>query len=107
MFVDDFIGLSPCNEIPPSDIDGKTIEPKKTYNIYTSGREGAAGGTEGLFDLYVKNEKIATIYWDCPWGAKPNVVQVRDAPTDWMVSNSQYGPYGAIGTVTIKAAYIG
>ena len=106
LFVDAFIGLQPCTEIDPSDINGTTISSKKTYSIYTSGRQSSASGTEGSFDLYTsKGDKIVTVYWDCPWAAgSKNVVQLRDVPTDWMVSNSPYNTAGAIGTVIIKFA---
>lgn len=100
-------GYGPCNEISPSDIDGKTVAPKKSYSIYTCGRQSSASGTEGSIDLYVKNEKIATVYWDCPWGMSPNLLQIRDVPADWILSNSQFSTDGAMGTVNIKTAYIG
>ena len=102
-----FIGYGPCNEIPPSDIEGKTIAPKKSYSIYACGRQASASGTEGSVDLYDKNDKISSVYWDCPWGPSSNVVQVRDVPSDWIISHSQFSPDGAIGTVNIKIAYIG
>ena len=98
-------GYGPCNEIPPSDIEGKTIAPKKNYSIYTCGRQSSATGTEGSFDLYIKDEKIATVYYDVPWGMNPNVLKITDVDSDWIISSTAFSPDGAMGTVNIKIAY--
>ncbi len=101
-------GSNKDNEIPPSDVDGKTITDGNSYTFGACGRSDAAAGTEGSFDIYDGNTLVASYHWDCPWGSKTNhsdlimhdeddyVIQVTGANI-----NS-----GALGNVAIKVVKI-
>lgn len=92
------------NEISESDLDGKVITDGNSFKFGACGRESAAAGTEGSFDIYDGNTLVASYHWDCPWGSKTNhsnltmhdsddyIVQVTGANID----------SGALGNVFIK-----
>jgi hypothetical protein len=101
-------GSNKDNEIPVSEIEGRTITPGNPYKFGACGRSDAAVGTEGSFDIYDGNTLVASYHWDCPWGSKTNysnldphdeddyVVQVIGANTD----------SGALGNIAITAVKI-
>jgi hypothetical protein len=61
------------SEISSGTIEGKTIDPGKSYQINSCGRSDAASGTEGSFNLVDDSgHVIRNLYWDCPWGSKTN-----------------------------------
>ena len=94
------------DEIPESEVDGKKIVQGNSYKFGACGRDSAASGTEGSFDLYDGKTLIASYHWDCPWGSKTNhsdltmhdsddyIVQVTGANVD----------SGALGNIRFKVA---
>lgn len=100
-------GVDKGNEIEPSALNGTTIAKDSSYTFGACGRDGAASGTTGSFDIYDNDRLLASYHWDCPWGSKTNtsnlamhvdnyVVQVIGANTD----------SGALGSITITAVKI-
>ena len=93
------------NEISPSDIDGTTIASGSSFTINACGREDAASGTEGSFDVYDGDTHVGTYSWDCPWGSKTN-------SSTWSPGSDSYVGQvtganldsGALGNVSLKIA---
>ncbi|QEZ70819.1 hypothetical protein D4A35_17950 (plasmid) [Paraclostridium bifermentans] len=94
--------------ISPEDISKINIEKHDTAIIASSGKENTASGTEGVFYICDENEdKIAAIYWDCPWSGSNKLTidkyntkfAIEQSPT--MISSS-----GAIGDVNLKVSKI-
>jgi hypothetical protein len=95
-------------EVSSDDVNKIQIASGNVAVIASCGREDAASGTEGSFDLYDGEVNVGTYYWDCPWGSKTNtstwtpslnenyVTQVTGANLD----------SGALGNVTIKCVKI-
>lgn len=56
---------------------GTKIAGKNEFAWGHSGRENSPSGTEGTFEVLLAdtNEKIAEIYWDCPWAGSNEVVK--------------------------------
>ena len=94
-------------EVPTSDIEGKTIDAKGSFAIYSCGRSDASSGTEGSFDLFDGDTKVGTYTWDCPWGRKENTSNWNDygppAPDNPYITqqNGANTDSGAIGNVTL------
>ncbi len=103
-------GGSKDNEYQPSTIEGKVIKAGTVFSINACGREDAAAGTEGTFDLYDGSTFVGTYSWNCPWGTKSNSSNWTSAgappPLNKYIT-SQSGANldsGALGTVTIQSA---
>jgi hypothetical protein len=92
-------------EIKPQALDGTTIEDDQTVPVYSCGRDGAASGTEGSFELHDQKtqKRVCTIEWDCPWGSHTNTFDIKNINDQFRVV---HGPYnksgGALGTVDIS-----
>ncbi|KAF2135585.1 uncharacterized protein K452DRAFT_322971 [Aplosporella prunicola CBS 121167] len=94
-------------EISTDDVEKITIPAGSQATIYACGRSDASSGTEGKIDLYEDNQKICTIYWDCPWGSKTNNFQIQDRNSNagYMVSVGDWSrDSGAIGNVDVEVA---
>lgn len=69
------------------------------------GRASSPTGTEGYFDVQLEGsgERIATIYWDCPYIGS-NKLETQDVKAGYIVSingfNIPSGPLGK-GTITV------
>ncbi len=59
-------------EIGKGTIDGTIIKSGHSYKIAACGRESAATGTEGSFELYHGETKLGKYHWLCPWNTKTN-----------------------------------
>ena len=98
-------------EIPPSDVEGTQIKPKKSYVLRTCGRSDSPSGTEGYFDLTVDGRMVRNIYCVSPWGASDNVFRLSGEDEDWMAevkpAGNQGGNAGPLGNVTCTLAYLG
>jgi len=67
-------------------VQGKTISPKTELEWGHCGRQNSPSGTEGSFEILLDNERIAEIYWDCPWGAGSNQLKTRFVKKNYHVS---------------------
>jgi len=97
-------GDSMDNEINPNDIVGTEIKSKQSYTIYSCGRENLPSGTEGTVAVSDKKKdgnRIADIYWDCPYTGR-NKLEKPKANKDWLVDVPTALPDGAIGHVAVK-----
>jgi len=58
---------------------------------------GSPSGTEGIFKVHLdgRNEKIAEIYWDCPY-IGGNKLQKRYAKADYDISDG-FSPLWCLG----------
>jgi len=95
------------HELPISDIEGHKIPSGQEYTICSCGRESAASGTEGSFDLYDGNTQIGNYYWDCPWGSKTNTSTYTAASPNYITQlnpqgNLNSGALGNVGIQTVK-----
>lgn len=91
-------------EVKIDEINGKVLDYNTTDKeriISTCGRSDAASGTEGTFEIYLYDEitkkevtKLSEVTWDCPWGSKTNTFDCSNENNNYMVSHSQYCPYG-------------
>ena len=97
------------DEISASEINKIELNQGTYYNnvISSCGRENATSGTEGSFDMYNGDTRVATFYWDCPWGSKTNYWEVKNLNEDYY-----YRPgggskdSGAIGTLSYSFVYV-
>ncbi|GCB26335.1 Asp-hemolysin [Aspergillus awamori] len=90
-------------EISVSDINALTAAPGGSFNVYACGRANASSGTEGSFDVYNGNVRVAYIYWDCPWGSKTNKFRADVIADNYRVETGYWNSYGgAIGSVTVE-----
>ena len=92
------------NEVKPGDVIGTEIKSKESYTIYSCGRENSPSGTEGTVTVSDKQEdgnRIADIYWDCPYTGR-NKLEKRKANKHWLVDVPTVLPDGAIGHVAVK-----
>ena len=97
-------GSSMDNEVNPGDIIGTEIKSKQSYTVYSCGRKNSPSGTEGtatVSDKKNQGNRIADIYWDCPYSGR-NKLEKRKANKDWLVDVPAVLPDGAIGHVTVK-----
>ncbi|KAF8334424.1 aegerolysin type hemolysin [Amanita rubescens] len=62
------------------------------------GREGSPSGTEGSFEVHLEGsgEKIAKIYWNCPY-IGGNKVEKRDLKRGYDISLDGFSSSGALG----------
>ncbi|EFJ25241.1 hypothetical protein SELMODRAFT_99959, partial [Selaginella moellendorffii] len=65
------------------------------------GRENSPSGTEGTFDLYAKEIKVATIYFDCPYIGS-NKLSVQYACNTCVVQLPSFSTSGPLGDLVIK-----
>ena len=83
---------------------GTRIESHKQHEWGHCGRENSPSGTEGSFDVYLDGggEKIATIYWDCPYIGS-NKIEKRYVKNGYDVSWDGFRiPSGPLGHGTIN-----
>lgn len=92
-------------EVSKDIYEGAVIKPDEKLQINACGRENAAEGTAGDFDLVDPadgDKVIRHFYWNCPWSAKQNEWIVSGSNTKFMVE--YYGQNldsGALGTITV------
>ncbi|MFD5088693.1 aegerolysin family protein [Kitasatospora sp. NPDC058406] len=69
---------------PPIDIPAG----KELAAFHSSGRKGAAAGTEGYVIYELGDDSGATIkiYWDIPWGSSTNTLKVEPSDPDISVN---------------------
>ncbi|CAK37181.1 hypothetical protein CBS63078_6667 [Aspergillus niger] len=90
-------------EIPVSDINALRAAPGGSFNVFACGRAHSPSGTEGSFDVYNGDVRVAYIYWDCPWGSKRNQFRVDRIADDYWVETGYWNQSGgAIGSVTVE-----
>ena len=91
-------------EISPDDINKIQIPSGDKGIIASCGREDAASGTEGSFDIYDGETKVGNYYWDCPWGSKSNQSTWTSTPSENYITEVTGGnsDSGALGNVYIK-----
>ncbi|KAK7963577.1 aegerolysin type hemolysin [Apiospora sp. TS-2023a] len=99
------------NEISASDVDKIVIAPQSQGTVYSCGRSDAAIGTEGEYTLYdwdgEHETKICRIYWSAPWGAHPNIFQIRDwdpNTSDYVIHKDDVQQDSTIGNVELVVA---
>ena len=83
---------------------GTKIESKQQHEWGHSGRENSPSGTEGSFEIHLdgSGEKIAEIYWDCPYIGS-NKLEKRYVKADYDVSFNGFSiPSGPLGNGTIN-----
>ncbi|KAF8668060.1 hypothetical protein AX14_006257 [Amanita brunnescens Koide BX004] len=90
-------------EIPVQGIENTRILPGQEFRISSCGRENAASGTEGQFDIYEEGgDKIRHFYWDCPWGRKGNTWTISGSNRQWVVESSGANlDSGALGNISV------
>ena len=74
------------HELSTDDFNNKVIAAGDVLELNACGREDAASGTTGSFDLVDPdnaNKLVRSFYWDCPWGSKTNT---------WTVTGRIPGP---------------
>lgn len=82
---------------------GTKITSKGQYEWGHCGRENSPSGTEGSFEVHFEDsdEKIAEIYWDCPWSGA-NQISKRWVKDGYDVSFDGFSiPSGELGVGTI------
>ncbi|KAF4577128.1 Ostreolysin A6 [Pleurotus pulmonarius] len=93
-------------EVEASKYEGMIVKPNKKVQINACGRENAAEGTTGSFDLVDPadgDELVRSFYWDCPWGSPTNTWNVTGSNSQWMIDYSgQNLNGGALGTITVE-----
>ncbi|KAF9497705.1 erylysin A [Pleurotus eryngii] len=98
-------------EVPASKYEGMVIAPDDQVQINACGREDAAEGTTGTFDLVDPNDsdkQVRHFAWDCPWGTKANSWVVGGSNSKWMIEyTGQNLDSGALGTITVNTLRIG
>ena len=83
---------------------GTKIEGQKQHEWGHSGRENSPSGTEGSFEVHLDGggEKIAEIYWDCPYIGS-NKIEKRYVKNGYDVSLNGFSvPSGPLGHGTIN-----
>lgn len=96
-------------ELTTDVINKITIPSGTSANVASCGREDAASGTEGSFDLYDGTTKIGTFYWDCPWGSKANIWSwtPNSAVSNYVTQATGFNlDSGALGNGTITCVKI-
>ncbi|KAH7919329.1 Asp-hemolysin [Leucogyrophana mollusca] len=92
-------------EISPEEIDKIVIPGGSEHSVSSCGRLSSPSGTEGTIDLYDDTTKVATLYWDCPWGSPTNNFEVQDVNQGYSVTNGPWNKSGgALGNIAIKVA---
>lgn len=82
---------------------GTVITGKDQFEWGHCGRESSPSGTEGSFDVVLDEtgEKIAEIYWDCPY-IGDNKLEKRYVNEGYLVALDGFSiPSGALGKGTI------
>ncbi|QEZ70820.1 hypothetical protein D4A35_17955 (plasmid) [Paraclostridium bifermentans] len=90
--------------ISPEDISKINIGIGRIEIIASSGKENTASGTEGVFYICDEHEeKIVTVYWDCPWSGS-NKFELRDKNPNFIIETypTMISSSGAIGDVNIR-----
>ncbi|KAI0251457.1 aegerolysin type hemolysin [Lactifluus subvellereus] len=93
---------NPYNETASA--QGTKIPSKDQYEWGHCGRENSPSGTEGSFEvrLVETDEKIAEIYWDCPYIGN-NKLEKRNVKEGYDISFDGFSiPSGALGKGTIN-----
>jgi len=88
---------NPYNETASA--QGTKIEGKGEHEWGHCGRENSPSGTEGSFEVHLEGsgEKIAKIYWDCPY-IGDNKLQKHDVKEGYDVSFDDFSiPSGPLG----------
>lgn len=96
-------------EISTENINKITIDSGKIARICACGRDGAAAGTEGKFELYDGKTKIGEFKWDCPYNKKSNTFSWSQAEKTPSYRTDREGgntDSGAIGNVTLTCIKI-
>ena len=99
--LDKFLDDKYKNTVSPQ---GTKIESKEQHEWGHCGRENSPTGTEGSFEVRLdgSNEKIAEIYWDCPYIGS-NKLEKRYVKGGYEVSFNGFSiPSGALGDGTIS-----
>ena len=91
------------SEVSSADINKIDIASGKEAYISACGHNSSAAGTEGGFNLYDGETKIARFQWDCPWDKAANYFDLFEKiATGYNLSYSGGNRSdGAIGNVTI------
>ena len=92
----------PYNETASA--QGTKIESKDEHEWGHCGRENSPSGTEGSFEVHLEEsgEKIAKIYWDCPYIGS-NKLEKHDVKTDYDISFDGFSiPSGPLGEGNIN-----
>lgn len=93
---------NPYNETASA--QGTQIEGKAEFEWGHCGRQASPTGTEGSFEVYLAgtNERIAQIYWDCPFIGS-NKIEKRYVKPGYLISTEGFSiPSGALGKGTIS-----
>ena len=101
LFIDESLD-DPYNETVSA--QGTKITSKEQFEWGHSGRENSPSGTEGIFEIHLdgSGEKVAEIYWDCPWSGS-NKIEKRFVKEGYLVSVDGFSiPSGALGKGTIS-----
>ena len=86
---------------------GTKITSKAQFEWGHCGRESSPSGTEGTFEIHLDGtgEKIAEIYWDCPWASgAANRVEKKYVKDGYFVSVEGFqtsGPHLGTGTISV------
>lgn len=97
-------------EISPQQVD-ETVVPANSSasaDVYSCGREDAASGTQGSFDLIDQNfgTTICSLQWNCPYNPGPgnwNLVEAQNLNSDYSVTIGEYNKKkGALKTIDVN-----
>ncbi|KAF8247238.1 Aegerolysin-domain-containing protein [Wilcoxina mikolae CBS 423.85] len=90
-------------EIGADKVIGQKIQPKKSFKVWSCGRENSPSGTEGTVTVTDEDGgAIGAVYWDCPWSGR-NKAEERGVADGWIVNVPKVAPDGAIGLLPILA----
>lgn len=80
-----------------------SISPKTEHQFFCSGRESAAAGTEGSFDIHDGDALVGSYYFDCPYTGS-NKQQWTQGQAGYVVQIKPLVPNasGAMGLVTLS-----
>jgi hypothetical protein len=78
-------------------------------DVYSCGREDAASGTQGSFDMIDQNSgtRICSLQWNCPYESSPgntNSVKAQNQNDNYKVDIGNYRKNGALGKVDVTIA---
>nr|ANC28024.1 umbellolysin [Polyporus umbellatus] len=93
-------------ELPPSEYEGKLIQPNTKLQLNACNRENSPSGTTGEFDLVdpsANDKLIRNLCWDCPWSSTRNEWIVRGSNSSFIVESiGGNQDSGALGNITVN-----
>lgn len=90
-------------DLSSGDVNKIVIPVAEARRISACGKSDSTSGTQGSFDLYDGETKIAHFSWSCPWGSPSNSLEASDHSKNYWVQLGAWNPIGgAIGSVEVE-----